>query len=94
MTWLHILVMTWGASFIYFLYMWIGNFAAFSQTRFVVLKLHETSTFYLAIACSLAYTFSIDLFVECYRVLISETPSDFLRQLVYQGKQINETNYN
>lgn len=70
MTWLHVLVLTLGSTFVYFLYMWFSNFIAYSETRFVVLKLHRTSTFYLAIACSLAYSFSVDFFIECYRVLI------------------------
>ena len=90
---LHMAVVTFGASFIYLLYMWVGNYADYSQTQHVVLKLHKTFIFYLVIACCLAWSFSLDLAVECYRVLIRQTPSDFLRSKVAQRQPLDELSY-
>ena len=70
LTILHVAVLTFGSTFVYLLYMWIGNFFDYSQTQFIVLKLHKTATFYLVIACCLAFTFSVDMAFESYRVLI------------------------
>ena len=47
MVWFNVFSLTFGSCFLYFIYMWIGNYPEFSETRFAVLKAHQSSGFYL-----------------------------------------------
>ena len=50
---------------------------------------HKSATFYLTIGCCLAFSVSIDFGLEAYRVLIRQTPTDYLRQAINRGKSVD-----
>ena len=88
-TWIHAVSII-GSLLSYIIYMWIGNFlsADISRTHHAVEQVHLSPIFYLRIACCIAATFCFDYAVECWRVCITENPTDFLRCLINRGESI------
>lgn len=43
----------------------------------------------MTIACCLAFSVSIDFGLEAYRILIRQTPTDYLRLAINKGKPVN-----
>jgi len=72
--------------------MWIGNYlpAAFSRTQYSIYEAHCAPTFYLKIACAIGFTFLFDYAADCYKTLIVEDPTEYLRQLVSQDKSTED----
>ena len=99
-TWLHALSIFALSILPYIIYMWIGNYLpdSISQTRFAVMQAHKTLIFYVKIACCIAWSFGVDYALDCWAVLITENPTDYLRYLLYKGLSItnkaNKSHFN
>ena len=66
---------------LYFPWVWLSNEIDFSHIEYAVPVLHEAPLFYAVIAVTVVACGAVDFFMEAYRVLITRTPSDFLRSL-------------
>ena len=89
-TWVHAVGIFGLSLFPYLVYMWISNYlpADMSQIQYAVVVAHKTSVFYLKIMCIIAITFLVDYGLDCWAILITENPTDYLRSLIYKGYSV------
>ena len=75
---------------IYYAFVWIANIVWFSNTYVTVYQMHSSPLFYLTVFLIVGTLFVVDLFVTSFRFNFMTTPTDFLRTMVSQKKNIQE----
>ena len=70
---------------LYFPWMWLSSKIKESSIEHAVPVMHEAPMFYAIIAVTVVACGAFDFGMEAYRVLITQTPADFLRRLVNDG---------
>jgi magnesium-transporting ATPase (P-type) len=68
-----------AALLLYIAFMWASNYLEFMKTEAAIVELHSSSGFYLTVLVCVVLAFAIDFSIMAYRVLIKQTPADFLR---------------
>ena len=91
--WVHWLTITWGGILLYLLYFWLANYPNYSLTQFAVYEAHRSMTFYMAIMCCVGICFAVDYGFEAYRVIIRQTPTDYLRQKIYARQPLDDKSF-
>ena len=94
-TWVHVFSVLGASISPYLIYMWIGNYlpADISPTQFAVEEAHKSSIFYIKIMFCIGTCFILDYGISCWKIIIKENPTDYLRTLISKNLSIGSKVY-
>ncbi|CDW77273.1 phospholipid-translocating p-type flippase family [Stylonychia lemnae] len=75
---------------VYVAYMWGSNYTGFSNTYLSMVTIFQSPHYYLTVFLCVGFCYLTDLFIEAWKFEITTNPTDFLRKIISNGKDIDK----